>query len=561
MLPGLYGMESPTSHMSAAKSRVARLIWRSFRRNSLLGSLALVLAVYACPLAAQSGTASSAGEQKFSVSGTVVNSATGEPVGRALVRILGPQPQSCFTDGDGHFQMDGLFAGRFPVFAQKPGFLGNQSRPQMMTIGANSDSVVLQLIPQSAISGRVLDVNEQPIEHMQLRLIYLDMRDGHKRLESRGYAETGDDGRYRFANLEPGTYYLAAGPGEDHTRLLAADERPKSGYPLVFYPGVPDRSSAAPLQLSGGQQMHADFAMALQPNYQVSGTVSGLQSAQGVAVQFFDTSGDDLAIPVKFNAATGRFTAESVTAGSYVVKAFAQLPNQQSLHAEAHVTVGANSESLHLALEPVSSIPVQVRMESHNSTQQPANAGPPPVSVRLLPEDVASPEAYGSLLQPRPGQFQFVVQNVEPGRYEAVISPHGGWYVASATYGQANVLTELLNVLPGGAVSPLDIVLRDDAATLSGNVKSFSNVPLSATIIALADGARTPYIAQAPSGDFTLSGLPPGDYLVFAFDKIAGLEYGNLDALEPYSSHAAKVTLAPNQKTQITLDLISTGER
>ena len=385
------------------------MIRRSFRRHPHLACLALLLAVYACPLVAQSGSASSAREQKFSVSGTVVNSATGEPVGRVLVRILGPQAQSCFTDGDGHFQMDGLSAGRFPVFAQKPGFSSDQgmaqNAPRMVDVGANSDSVVLQLIPESAISGRVLDGNEQPIEHMQLRLIYLDMRDGHKRLEPRGYAETDDDGRYRFANLAPGTYYLAAGPGEDHTRLLAADEKPKSGYPLVFYPGAPDRSSAAPLQVAGGQQMHADFSMALQPNYQVSGTVSGMQSAQGVAVQFFDTSGDDLAIPVKFNAATGRFSADSVTAGNYVVKAFAQLHNQQSLHAEAHVTVGANSESLHLALEPVISIPVQVRMESHNSTQQPANAGPPPVSVRLLPEDVASPKPTAACCSHGPASF------------------------------------------------------------------------------------------------------------------------------------------------------------
>lgn len=552
--------------MSAAKSRVARLIWRSLRRNSRLACLALLLVLSACPLAAQAGSASSAREQKFSLSGTVVNSATGEPVSRALVRILGPQAQSCFTDGDGHFHMEGLSPVRVPIFAQKPGFLGDQGGPQnvpqMVTISSDSDSVVIPLMPESAISGRVLDANEQPIEHMQLRLIYMDMRDGHKRLEPRGYAESDDDGRYRFANLTSGTYYLAAGPGEDHTRLLAGDERPKSGYPLVFYPGAPDRSSAAPLQLAGGQQMHADFSMALQPNYRVSGTVSGVQSAQGVAVQFFDTSGDDLAIPVKFNAATGRFSADSVPAGTYVVKAFAQLPNQQSLHAEARVTVGANSESVHLALEPVISIPVQVRMETRNSTQQTAAAGPPPVSVRLLPEDAANPEAYGNVLQPRPGQFQFLVQNVESGRYEAVISPHGSWYVASATYGQANVLTDVLNVLPGGAVSPLDIVLRDDAATLSGSVKTSANAPSGATIIALADSARTsPHITQAPTGDFTLNGLPPGDYLVFAFDKVAGLEYGNLDALEPYSSRATKVTLAPNQKAQITLDLIATGER
>ena len=42
----------------------------------------------------------------------------------------------------------------------------------------------------------------------------------------------------------------------------------------------------------------------------------------------------------------------------------------------------------------------------------------------------------------------------------------------------------------------------------------------------------------------TLPSLAPGDYMVFAFDRVDGLEYSNADALAPYASRAAHVTLS-----------------
>src|SRR5271169_4475586 len=61
------------------------------------------------------------GPVTLTLDGTVVNSVTGEPVGRALVRVLGPVQRSAFTDQEGHFQIDGIQEGS-PLSAQKPGY-------------------------------------------------------------------------------------------------------------------------------------------------------------------------------------------------------------------------------------------------------------------------------------------------------------------------------------------------------------------------------------------------------------------------------------------------------
>jgi hypothetical protein len=54
-------------------------------------------------------------------------------------------------------------------------------------------------------------------------------------------------------------------------------------------------------------------------------------------------------------------------------------------------------------------------------------------------------------------------------------------------------------------------------------------------------------------------GLAPGEYLIYAFDSDR-LEYTNPDVLQAYASQAAHVTLSPNQKLQVALELIRTGD-
>ena len=507
-------------------------------------------------------------DASFTLSGSVVNSVTGEAIGHALVRLSGSSQRTVFADSEGHFQIEGLAPGMVNVSAQKPGYFSQQelrgSTNTLVTVGS-TDSVVLKLTPQSAISGRVTDVTGQPIEHVPIRLTAKPVRDGRKHWESRGQQQTDEDGRYRFANLMPGTYYLAAGPSSDETRLLAGTERPRTGYPSLYYPGVPDLASASPIQLAAGQHGEADFSMTAGPVYHVTGNVTGYPPQQGVGLMFLSQAGDDLSLPTKFNSDTGHFDVDSVPPGNYVVKAFSQAGPDQPLRAEAHVNVAANVENLHLILGPAMSIPVVVRMESRVSSSQGAGAGGiqgPPLSVRLISSDPTSPESY-SIVRNNSGTYSAALQNVEPGKYSVDLMPQGAWYVQSAQYGQTNLLYDDLSVASAGQSYAMEIVLRDDGANLTGTVKSPDGTAAQATVVAVSEPAsRVPAkVAYSSSQNgFTFNGLAPGEYLVYAFDHVEGLEYSNPDATQPYASQAAHVTLSPNQKTQVVLDLIRTGD-
>ena len=110
---------------------------RQLRR--LIGATLLAISCCALPITARAQTpdsipASSApglptnqvrGES-YSVSGMVIDAATGEPIRKALVQLQTTQQRTTFTDGDGRFQFDGIPAGQVSLTAQKPGYFGEQ---------------------------------------------------------------------------------------------------------------------------------------------------------------------------------------------------------------------------------------------------------------------------------------------------------------------------------------------------------------------------------------------------------------------------------------------------
>lgn len=515
--------------------------------------------------------------QKFTVSGTAIDAVTGEPVRKALVQLNGRQRRTSFSDSDGRFQFEGVPAGSVTFMAQKPGYFGDQElMRETPAVEAGAGPVVIKLTPESVIGGKVMSSAGTPLEHVSLNLTYIDVREGRRHWESKGSAMTDEDGRYRFANLRPGGYYVSASPFTPIAdSVLEGNRTPKTGYPGVYYPGVPDLASASPIQLSAGQPAEANFSLSEVPVYAVSGTISGYAVNQGVGIQVFDGSGVLVDRGVQFSPENGRFDVAGLAPGAYVLKAYSSAgPNQQT-RAELRFHLEADLHNLHLALAPALSIPIVVQMES--KTQSPrsqasairfANAGPP-VSVRLLGNGPGATEAYAGFEGPQ-NQQSLILRNVEPGRYSAIIDAREPWYVASAESGQTNMLTDDLVVTAGTPAPPINIVLRNDGASLNGTVRVPDGTTAHVTVVAVPDGVGKaspvvgnyypPQDKSSGTSEFSLDGLAPGEYTVFAFDHTAGIEYANRDVLQNYSSQTAHVTLSPGQRAKVTLELIRTTE-
>src|ERR1017187_4408700 len=160
------------------------------KRSALLLVFSLGAVLSGGAVAQISPSRSTKSDATFALSGSVVNSVTGESVGHALVRIDGSSQRTVFSDGEGHFQIEGLPAGVVTVSAQKPGYFTQQElRPsanQLMNVGPTTNSVMVKLTPQSTISGRVTDATGHAIENVPVRLTAKPIREDRKHLESRG---------------------------------------------------------------------------------------------------------------------------------------------------------------------------------------------------------------------------------------------------------------------------------------------------------------------------------------------------------------------------------------
>jgi hypothetical protein len=256
---------------------------------------------------------------------------------------------------------------------------------------------------------------------------------------------------------------------------------------------------------------------------------------------------------------TGAFTLDDVPAGNYMLRALSQA-GVQPLRAESRINVSSNIDGLHLILAPAVSIPVAVRLDSRNSSASGSNSviqQRPPLFVHLIPSGTSMSESFSSN-EPSGG---LTLQNVDFGTYTVEIKPRSPWYVQSATYGHTNVLYDDISVAAGQGY-PMEIVLRDDSATISGTVKSSDGTPIHATVVAVQQplSRQSPQISRGVSNTFEMSGLAPGEYLVFAFDQLEGLDLSSEDIIESYASQAAHVTLSANQKAQAQLELIHVGK-
>ena len=540
------------------------------------------LAFLASSLAlAQDGTGASApgsgSGQKFNVTGMVVNAATGEPVPRALVTLQSSPQRSAFTDSNGSFSIEGVPAGRYPVHAQKPGYFGSQESGAvrsavMIDAGPNSDSVTLKLAAENIIFGRLTDPNGQPIESLGVRLTSRTLRNGVWHMESRSSAPTDEDGMYRFPNLQPGTYYVSAGPDVQRREELFSDpETPRTGWPGVYFPQAPDLASAAPIQVKSGQKMEADMVMSRVPLHVVAGMITGFVPDTGVSLQVQNSSGDFVNAEVRLHHDTGAFEIR-LPAGNYRLKAFSQAGGQQ-MGADARITVEKDLTQLQLPLQPAVSMPIHVHMEdrSQDTAQSARSRGfvsardannSPPVSVHLVSTEMGGSDAY-SMNGGAQGNRTLSLRAVEPGHYKADVSAYGGWYVESAQCGNTNLLSDDLVVSAGNSCT-IELSLRNDGGTLSAKVNSSTAASgMGLLVPARGRGAPRPlpFFASDGSkvGHIGASGIAPGEYLLYAFDSAEGVEYANPEILRSYASQATPVTISPGQTAEVTTQIIETG--
>jgi Carboxypeptidase regulatory-like domain len=535
----------------------------------------LLFTLVANPSQAQDGTEAQA---KGSISGTVVNAVTQQPVAGAQVMLRargagfegGQSPGSTRTDSDGHFSFTGLAPGRYVLLSSQAGYVsGNRRGPHSRVVaslgmGQQLDGIVLSLLPGGVITGRTLNEAHRPLQNVTVQVMKVSYERGSRDLQEAAETTTNKSGEYRIGGLVPGKYYLHA----SYTPELQSKSASNKSYVPLCYPSSSDPSACVELTIQGGDEMAGmDFEFAPVATVRLQGrTVDARKSAPAskceVTILRDQGGGALMHLSETTSDGKGNFEFESLAPGNYTLVAQRTKNSAQEKTISGVKTVeihDTNVDNFQLEIAPGVEVSGRVRVEGKSNIDlstiigvlQPTRDS---VVAALLPDvDNASIKADGS----------FTFQDVPQGNYWISLSPlPSGFYLKGSD--EANALDGVA-VTRGSAPPIVELVLSPGAAQVEGTVLSDENpCPGAAVILVPEENGRVRASDYKKSftdrsGRFLLRGLPPGDYQIFAWEEIENTPYTDPSFLQEYQDRGKSVHLEDGDRSKVELELIPTG--
>src|SRR6185437_2295962 len=505
-----------------------------------------------------------------SVEGTVSNKLTGAQVKGAHVIYVKSgstadqpaSPISSDTDASGHFNLQ-LAPGTYRLWVERNGFarqiygaLSPAGEGSVLTLspGQQLHDVAFHVVPLGAISGRVVDEDGEPIQGVGIQVLRFNYTNGYRQLISIAGATSNDRGEYRVFGLPAKRYLLLASlPNGPISRPMAAEAlvpEVQDPFSPLYYPGVPDVDSASPVSLAEGAEL-ADMNFQLRKVRAI--TVRGrlvspmdkFSSSQIQVVLAHNENGvasyiDRISGAVDIN--TGKFEIRGVSPGSYLVVA-SQLLASHSFGGRVPLEVSAATaqEQISVPLSPAFDIPGVVEVEGA------PRGSLPNLIVRLLPSE-------GLALGPQPwsrvaSDGSIRLQGVTPGLWRVVLDslPEDLWVKTESFAGNEVPAKEL--VATESTRGELRIVLAGNGAQISGTA-TFDNQPCRATVVLVPAAPELRAFHQfyrvtnsSEHGTFTLKGVRPGSYMLFAFQEIEPFAWFNPELLHTVESMGVPVVV------------------
>jgi hypothetical protein len=536
------------------------------------------------------------------VYGTVVNSVTHEPIGRALV-YSGDNRFAALTNGEGHFEFtlpeapetgtgDGITSGDSQsgprrsssffswLMARKPGFLDDPHQRSQVRAAPGTE-LTIPLMPEALIKGRVTLSTGDPAIGMNVQLFTTRVREGTPRWDQAGTMRTNSNGEFRFSELQPGTYKLATHEFMDNDPVVTVPGGQLYGFPPVYYPNATDIDGAVTIQLAAGQTFPADLSVVRQPYYDVRIPVAGQEGSPGLNVTIAPQSHRGPGYSLRYNQQKQRIEGQ-LPNGNYLVEAtaYGQIPASGVVNI---AVAGAPLESSEMALSSNSGIILNVKEEftspdsNHSGTWSDGkhsfsmHGARLDLNVRAEGADDFALRRGGSLRPPMgPNDDAMVLENLAPGKYWLRLDASRG-YVASASVGGVDLLHEPLVVMPGSN-RPIDITMRDDYAEIEGSLAGVSAVtmtpdpsgspPAYVYCIPLPDSpGQFRDLGVSSDGTFHDQRIAPGAYRVLAFsNRQLNLAYRDPEAMRAYETKGQVIQLSPGEKGTVQLPIIFSSE-
>ena len=533
------------------------------------------------------------------ISGQVINSASGTPIPRALVRMNGTNNRAMLTDHEGKFRFEQLTGLQFSqttstfvnLQVTKPGYYqssdpmdaGNQTYP----VDQSNTPLVVRLYPEALITGTVIGPDGEPLPHISVvaRRSSFD-ESGHRWLQV-GQGQTDQHGDFRLT--------VPAGDYKIETRYVP---RNGGGSEAVMPVTIPSGGAggAQVVHLRSGEEQHFDMHPGVRKTYAVPVSIEGAGDRGFPSVTARASDGSSFNVGVAPNRGPGHATI-SLPIGTYTLSARNQ--NQEGMQvAETRVTVtgaGSEAETAGVALRfvEIPAIPVDLSIDpsatSDNTSGSSGNYQPngSQTTVRSGSSTQLPTFGLGSQSMPTPQQFGLTLQRVDqdeddgmtnfgiqqrregtasfmapPGTYRLTARGQGRWYILSASFGTSDLSRENLVVAAGASSATIHLVVTNQTGSLQGTVK-LNGQPVSSWISLISTTpSLTPVISLRTNSGGTFSNpyVPPGTYQAIAFEHRHAVDFTDPETLKAYSIYLQTVTITPGNQSTLNLNAVPQTE-
>jgi hypothetical protein len=520
-----------------------------------------------------------------SVQGQVLNAVTGEPVpgaavflkielGGGLLRTGSPATNPAFeakteTDQQGHFALWALEPGTYMIGAQRQGFTGVLANEFGILIGGvrlalgegqRVTGYALRLVPTSAISGKVTDSSGVPVGGATVSALCWIYSGKARFLTSFRSAQTDGVGEYRIANLNPGSYLVAAQPSEGPALPSNAPlGEPQTVTVPAFYASATDPDAGTAVSAKAGAEARGtDIRLATAKGVSVSGRIAG-SAAQfepislSIATPSFAPGPHALPETV---APDGSFTIRGVPAGAYYLEAWgkgAAPDNAYVALARQFVEIGdTNLDGITVQLAPPANVQGTVKVEPAGTCDTSV------VSVRVTESDgVFYGGAAHQQIATTDRDLKFTLHNVAPTTYFVEAVSRSGCYIKSIRHGGREAKGVEVSLAGDG---PLEITLAPSTPLARVRAVDSQGNPLrQARVVAVPKDGGPPVMKGTGFDGRAGFGLRPGAYSVFAFEETSP-DMQSPAYLKGFEGRAKSVTLEEGENAEIEVTVIPASE-
>ncbi len=480
-----------------------------------------------------------------------------------------PPPVVSFSGPQGSFTFTGLTPGRYTLVASHAGYIGTayglkggSSSRVLHTFevaaGQRMTGVAVEMIPQSTISGTVTDEVGDPMPGVRAVAAVKQYGEDESRLISRGSAVTDDHGNYRIEGLERGRYVLSYDPNPPaRGNAHMAAPGPAREYAVTYFPGTSRGADAKAVEVEAREDKAGiNVSLRKVPVYHIRGKVDGGGSQLRIRLSRAggEFDGTTYAVPL---GSEGKFDFARITSGAWVISV-AQPPTQ-TLSA-IRVQVGnADVNDVNLPAGPLVELKGVVRMDALSKGAAPA-ALPEGLSIHLVASGVPMSGSVDALVQP---DGSFTLHSVGALHYRLFQS--GAGYLKSATLNGKDVLADGLDV--AGSSGKLELVAGLDGGAIRGSVMNADGSAAANAGVTLVPEPPQPERTELyrlrradATGQFSLAGIKPGKYRVYAWEDSDRRGYTDPDYMKAFATLGTGVTVEANGTSELALREISAAQ-